>query len=131
MLRFNIQQPPSMSTTPARLDVGVGRKLSMSWFWQAFGGCIDHHRPSAAVLDFDLTALRFIAGVMTLDVDVLGATVVDDGVLGHLDARLVVFENHQLGTCSTGRSQNLAQQTMHPLAFLDRQTECDVLGFAR
>ena len=59
---------------------------------------------------------------MVLDVNVLGASVVDR-ILRHLDARLIVFHDIELGfglvRCGI---QNLAQQAMHPLAFLNRQT---------
>ncbi len=46
------------------------------------------------MLNLHFTTLEFITDVMVLDVDVFCTTMVD-GILRHLDAGLVVFENLQ------------------------------------
>ena len=54
-----------------------------------------------------------------------------DGILRHLDARLVVFSDHELGSSLVSRRHDLTKKAMNLLAFLNRQTERDVLCFAR
>ena len=71
-----------------------------------------HHR-SLAVLELNFTALDLITDVMVLDVDMLGAAMVN-GVLRHLDARLIVFTDHELGSFLVRSLHDLTQQTMNP-----------------
>ena len=62
---------------------------------------------------------------MVLDVNVLGAAVVD-GILRQLDARYVVFRDHELGSSLVGSRYDLTQDTTNPLALLNRQPERNV-----
>ena len=52
------------------------------------------HDGSLTILKLHFTTLDFITDVMALDVNVICTTMVD-GILRHLDAGLVVFENLQ------------------------------------
>ena len=89
---------------------------------------------SAIITEFSqyssFTALDLITDVMVLDVDVLGAAMFHR-ILRHLDARLVVFTDDEVRSFFVGSRQNFSQQMMDPLAFLDGQTQCDVLRFTR
>ena len=92
---------------------------------KSLGHDIRQHQSRFAVLELDLTTLDFITDVVILDVDVLGAAVVDR-ILRHLDARLIVFTDHELRSFLVSSRHDLTQQTMNPLAFLNSQTERNV-----
>ena len=67
---------------------------------------------------------------MVLDVNVLGAAVVD-WVLRHLDTRLIVFTDDELRSLLVDSHHGLTMHTMNPLALLNQQAECDVFSFTR
>lgn len=81
---------------------------------------------SLEVLDLHLITLDLITDVMILDVDMFGVAVIDR-VLRYLDPQLIVLTNHKLGSFLVGSRHDLTQQTVNPLAFLNLQTECNIL----
>ena len=89
---------------------------------------VRQHHSRLAVLKLDFTTLDFIADVMVLDVDMLGAAMVYR-ILRHLDARLIVFTDKELRSFLVGSHHNLTKKTMNTLTLLNRQAECDVLSF--
>jgi hypothetical protein len=83
-----------------------------------YGHDISNHRTGGLVRNNDMSFGNFIAIEVVLDDNVLGSAIVR-WVLGHLNARLVVFGNlHDIGV-----------EAMDPEAFLNGQGKSNVLGF--
>ena len=101
-----------------RTNAESRRQFLVTWSVKSLRHDVRQHHRSLAILNLDFTALDLITNVVVLDVDVLGASMVDR-VLGHLDAGLVVFIDHERRFFFTGNRQDLTKQTVNSLALLD------------
>ena len=78
-------------------DTERRRQVPMARSVKSLRHDVRQHHCRLAVFKLNFAALHFITNVVVLDVDVFGAAVVDR-ILRHLDARLVVFMDHELGS---------------------------------
>ena len=93
-LTVNPQYAPSMRT---RVYAKRCRQVLVPRSWESLGHDVRQHHRSLTVLQLDITTLDFITNMMVLDVYVLGPTMVHR-VFRHLDARLIVFHDLELGS---------------------------------
>ena len=80
-----------------RVNAESRREVDVAWSQKCFCHNVCQHHRRLAVLKLNLTTLDFIANVVVLDVDVLGPTMVHR-ILRHLDARLVILHDLELGS---------------------------------